>query len=433
MRGQSGLFFSLTFYLIFCPVLSENLHAEDLPPSMFGSMTDYPQPLFSTGEDSHFLTTQSDSMGQPNEPSTDKYDSERTPLLSDLSTESRGGRKFVMTSSFRTIGTEYFDIPFIDNDQFLLDSRLRLETLTRFDNHLSLQVTGDLSLFAGSLVRTSLWDQAVEQNDGNYLDLSGGFNYNSSLYFRQSLYRAYLTWETEKMRIDTGRKRVSWGVMRFWRPTDLFNPEMPLQIETGERPGVDCIHFKMPLSLGRTSAELVYAPFDDGHNSIAAKYSFISGTYDIEITGSSINDDDIYGLTFDGYIGNGGFRGEYTFTTEASGATYGTWAVGGDYAFPKDVTITIEYASNPKGQIIPARSRGLMGLDITWVADPLTTINLFTSFDDEGNSLALMPRYTHSLAQNDQISLGYMYTKGDPMTLYGATGKSAFIQFTRFF
>lgn len=427
MRFSKPMGRSIVFRFVFCIlvslILANNgyLNAQDLPPSMFGATDDYPAPAFPTS-----------SGEQDGEDSTNDASS-MDAVPSGLATNSRGGKKFALTSSIRTIGTKYFNIPFLNDDRFLLDSRLRLESMTKFDDNLSLQVTGDLNLLGGSLVRTNLWDQSVSQDDGNYLDLTGGFYYKNSLYFRHSLHRAYLTWETDRMRLDTGRKRLSWGVMRFWRPTDFFNPERPLQIESGERAGIDCIHLSLPFADRKTSAELVYAPFDRDSDSTAAKYSFISGTYDIEITGSSINDDTIYGLTFDGYIGDGGFRGEYTFANESGGSKYSTWAIGGDYAFPSDVTVTIEYASNPEGKIIPSSSRGLAGLDITWIADPLTTINLFASFDDEGNSLALMPRYTYSLAQNDELSLGYVYTKGEPTTLYGAAGKSAFLQFTRFF
>ena len=282
-------------------------------------------------------------------------------------------------------------------------------------------------------MRTHIFAYSRTVDDGNVWNMSGGFYKNNSLYFSHSIHRSYLTWETPGLRIDTGRMRVSWGVMQFWRPTDFFNPEVPFQIESGERAGVDCAHMTVPFPERRSSLEYVYSPNSETDDSWAAKFNFTKGITDVSLTKASIYGKDTYGVSFDSYIGDGSFRGELNIEDSPNGSSGTSWAIGGGYSFPSNVTVTIEYASNADGTIIPASSRALSGISVSWLKDPLTTVSVFTSFDDEGNSLACMPRVSYSLKQNDEISLGYVYTRGKQNTLYGQTGDSAFLQFTRFF
>ena len=112
-------------------------------------------------------------------------------------------------------------------------NRFRFDTDARYGERLNLKAQIDLELYAGSLIRSPLWDGAGEPQDTSYWDFDGGRRRGSSLFQRQSIHRLYVTYETDALRTDVGKQRVAWGVMRYWRPTDVFNPESPLQIEAG--------------------------------------------------------------------------------------------------------------------------------------------------------------------------------------------------------
>jgi hypothetical protein len=79
--------------------------------------------------------------------------------------------------------------------------------------------------------------------------------------WRHLLYRAYLKYEGEHAEVIVGSQRIPWGVGRLWSPMDRFNFIPPLAIQPDQSPGVDALDAKWLFS-GFTYLEGVLAPQD---------------------------------------------------------------------------------------------------------------------------------------------------------------------------
>ncbi|MFP4498970.1 MAG: hypothetical protein ACLFQV_12235 [Vulcanimicrobiota bacterium] len=304
------------------------------------------------------------------------------------------------------------------NDYTLNTNRLRLETKTFYKDRLSLHLTYDLEVFTGNLVSSPFWNQLMSYRDSNYWDTSYGTHISDAVFLNHNLYRAYVNWEPRFGSLTVGKQRVDWGVMRYWRPTDIFNPESPLQIDAGERPGVDAIYFKPQFSF-TSSMDTIYAPSHNRNmDSIAGKYNFLMGDYDCSVLAGKVRNHNVAGFTFDGYIGDGGLRGEVIRIEPPFQPAYYQWAIGSDYSFPNMLTLTGEYFYNggagqapadlftPSPGFLQTRQKQLVSLGANYQLTPLITSTLFTTYDIEGKSVAISPSIQYNYSQNADLTLG---------------------------
>lgn len=314
---------------------------------------------------------------------------------------------------------------------------LRLQTDASYKENLKLRLIYDIEGITGNIVSTPMWNQLKNDQIYTYWSLTSGKKLNSSTYIRHSLYRAYLYYDAGFAQFTLGKQRVTWGVMRFWRPTDMFNPESPLQIESGERLGIDAIRMSVPV--GASDIEGLYAQSRvPGHNIGAGKYHFTLGEYDFAVVGGRVRKNDVAGFTYDGYVGDGGFRGETVRIKPDFKDAYYLWSIGGDYSF-KNLTLTLEYLNNggatglpidpfePNPGIIRTRRRQFVGFSAVYDVTPLVKFNGFISQDIDGGSTAFSPRINWDYAKNVGISLGGVFYNGKsgseyegyPATYYG--------------
>ena len=324
-------------------------------------------------------------------------------------------------------------------------NRLRLDSDLRYGANLHLKIITYLELFAGKSVRNPLFAATATPQDNVYWDFDGGEQHGSSLYTRQSLHRLYLTYETEGLRTDIGKQRIAWGVMRYWRPTDLFNPESPLQIQSGERLGVDALRVKVPYGEDN-DVEAVFAPtrFDLPHSK-AAKVHFLVDDYDLTLLGGQLGETNVLGFSFDGYVGDGGLRGEVLRVDETSRSPYWMFTLGGDYSFENNVNLTLEYfnnggfapvAINPLTSyqgIIRTINRQFLGFGYAKQVTPLSNFSFFIAHDIEGHSYALSPRYTWDFEQDKELSGGLTYFGGSRYGEYGNSPRTFYIQMKLYF
>ena len=352
--------------------------------------------------------------------------------------------KFELKGHALTLWSILDDTPNTE-DTHLGINRLRLDSDLHYGKTLHLKLITDLELFAGKSVRDPLFTAGATPQDGVYWDFDGGEKHGSSLYTRQSLHRLYLTYETEGLRTDIGKQRIAWGVMRHWRPTDLFNPESPLQIQTGERLGVDALRVKVPLGEDN-NVEAVFAPsrLPTG-NSKAAKVHFIVNDYDMCLLGGQLGTTDVLGFSFDGYVGDGGLRGEVLRVDEEALSPYWMFTVGGDYSFENNVNLTLEYFNNGGHApilvnpltayqgIIRTRNRQFLGFGYSKQVTPLSTFSLFIAHDLEGHSYALSPRYTWDFAQDRELSAGFTHFGGADNGEYGNSPRTFYLQMKLYF
>lgn len=320
-------------------------------------------------------------------------------------------------------------------------NRLRLEMDTKFKKKLLVKVIYDLEAFSGNIVDAPFWNLIKNPQQNAAWDLTGGKKFIKGIYLRQSVYRAYASYDAKFARVIAGKQRIAWGVMRFFRPTDLFNPESPLQIESGERPGIDAVKVNIPFTYD-VNLETVYAPqskFKTGEV-FAGKYHFLIGQYDCTLVGGKIRNNNVAGLTFDGYVGDGGFRGEILRVDPQFSAPYYLWTVGGDYSFPNTLTVTLEYMNNggaqgfgatqllPFSGILQTRRRQFAMLGLSYRFNPLVNGSLFTSYDIEGKSIAVSPRVTWDYKQNLELSAGAVLFGGKKGGEYSNASNTIFTQ-----
>ena len=329
-------------------------------------------------------------------------------------------------------------------DYTLNTNRIRLEQDTFFHEKLHLKLMFDIEGFTGNYLSTPLWKQGWNNQSESYWNLSSGHSQKNGVFLRQTFHRAYLTYNTGFARLYGGKQRIAWGVMRFWRPTDVFNPESPLQIESGERTGIDALRVTAPLS--DADCDLVYAPSRfPGGQITAGKFHFTTGDYDVSFMGGTLQKNQILGFTYDGYVGDGGFRGEMLRVKPYSGQPFYIWTIGADYTFTGPLTVTAEYLCNggatgsatspllPYTGILQTKKQHFLGLGVDYTVNPLVTGGVFTSYDFDGNSVAISPRVTWNYKKNLDLIAGGVVSSGGSNSEYGDNPFTLFFQVKRYF
>lgn len=133
---------------------------------------------------------------------------------------------------------------------------------TRFDlsvgSHFSARVDYD-SEFRVGVLDTLEGGLVSRASADTFLGLEDDLITDSRREWRHLLYRAYVSWHSEKAEVNLGRQRIAWGVGRLWNPIDRFNAVPPLAIEGDQSPGVDAVDLRWLWS-GFTFVQAVYAP-----------------------------------------------------------------------------------------------------------------------------------------------------------------------------
>jgi hypothetical protein len=330
-------------------------------------------------------------------------------------------------------------------DSTFNSNRLRLEGRLFYLDHLTLTTVCDVEAFTGSFLATPSWAALSDPQATSLWDLMQSAPNGQAVELRQSVYRLYGTYQSDALSAVVGKQRIAWGVMRFWRPTDLFNTESPLQIDEGERTGLDAIRVSAPLS-PRSDVEGVYAPSrSPGGDVRAAKLRFTSGEYDVSLVGARTGSDDIVGFSIDGYVGKGGLRGEYISVRSPDRAPWSQWTIGADYSFPGSLTLTAEYLYsggntlnpvNPFVQyrgVLRTRRSHLLGVSGGFSISPLVSFSLFSSADIDGGSIALSSRLRWNARENMDVVAGCSFFSGSADGEYGSVPNLFFLQAKLYF
>src|SRR3990167_5568664 len=114
-------------------------------------------------------------------------------------------------------------------------SRLRLELSLRWMDYLSAFIAYDHSLLYSGFIKSPDFKQAQARQGKQFFDLDDELLKRGNLRWEQGLYRSYVTYKKEDWEVSFGRRQVSWGLGKFWAPTDLFNTFDPLSLEKDKR------------------------------------------------------------------------------------------------------------------------------------------------------------------------------------------------------
>lgn len=179
-----------------------------------------------------------------------------------------------------------------ERDAWTSLTRLRLRLDGRASEQLSAVIVAD---FEGRIGRRETFVSPLTDgfDSGRFVDLEDEISDHGDAHWRQLLYRAYLSYESERLEITVGRQRVPWGVGRLWNPIDRFNAIGPLAVEADQSQGVDAIKARWMFS-GFTYLEGVYAAGAHSEDrAVAARlagllwdvdYSLVAGVFEEALT-----------------------------------------------------------------------------------------------------------------------------------------------------
>jgi len=178
---------------------------------------------------------------------------------------------------------------------------------------------------------------------------------SGSLLWRHEFDRLNVRLSLPAADIVVGRQAISWGVGRFWTPSDLFVAFSPVEIDKEFKTGVDAATIKVPLGPS-AQIETVYAAFDKDFrdHSTGMRGQVTVGNFDLGMMGGKFFHDFVTGPFFDGELRGVGIRGELTFThnTDDESPERRTFfrGVGGiDYRFANGLYTLLEYYYNGFG------------------------------------------------------------------------------------
>jgi hypothetical protein len=275
--------------------------------------------------------------------------------------------------------------------------------------------------------------------------------------------RLWLDWVKDKFEVTLGRQRIAWGTSWVWNPTDLFNPQSPLDFDYEELPGTDAVrvqYYTGPV----TKIEAAVTPAKTVDKMIGAGLiSFNKWDYDFNIIGGIKNNRWVAGGGWSGDILDAGFRGEFTVTqkpellpkySSISHIIHSyvplssfddpvfSFVLSGDYTFPNTFYIHTEvlYYSSGKtnntglylqealelGMLSPARWSVYQ--EFSYDITPLLRGSLFGIYNPDDHSFVIVPSANYSVITNLDLYLIALLFNGEHLTEYGDYGSTLYIR-----
>ena len=324
-------------------------------------------------------------------------------------------------------------------------SRLRLELSLRWLDSLSTFIAYDHSLLESSFIKSPDFKQAQARQREHFFDQDDELLKRGNLRWEHSLYRSYVTYKKESWEVSLGRRQVSWGLGKFWAPTDLFNPFDPLSLEKDERRVKDNLHITY-FSPGQDSLEGVYVPARSYENSgFGLRLIHPFAEKEIGIILGELKKNEIAGLHFLTNIGKSALRLEHTFNHYS--ADFFKTTVNIDYTFPNSLYLMGEYFYNGQGrrdksvyQITRWNSGeidflgqdylgALVGYDLT----PLIRAETYVILNIRDESAFINPELKWSLSSNTSLLLGGQFFSGNDATEFERFHNLGYLRWKLFF
>ncbi|MEZ4907632.1 MAG: hypothetical protein R2771_08365 [Saprospiraceae bacterium] len=254
------------------------------------------------------------------------------------------------------------------------------------------------------------------------IKLSGFVIDKGGLLLNSKIDRLSLNFNFDDFEIKIGRQRINWGKTLTWNVNDLFNAFNFLDYDYEERPGTDAIDIvynmknnaflEAAYSYGKSLDESIYA----------LRYQRTIGSYDIQAIAGNYFKDIVFGMGWEGYISNAGFKGEFSYFTPKDGDSDENNAflisLSSDYYFQNGLSLigSILFNSNGSDEISSYSSvfsgletlnaRNLMPnkwscfVQSTYQITPLTIANFGLFYLPDINSFGILPGVSYSMADN---------------------------------
>lgn len=311
-------------------------------------------------------------------------------------------------------------------------------------------------LFAGSL--------STGKQRSSLLPLDWTVKETGSLFWRHELDRLNFRLSFPSADIVVGRQAISWGVGRFWTPSDIFVAFSPVEIDREFKTGVDAVSMKVPLGPS-SQLETVYAAFgeDFRDHSAGTRVQTTVGNFDLGMLGAKSFTDFVTGPFFDGEIRGAGVRGEFTFTHNTTNPhpkeprTFFRAVSSVDYRFANSLYALLEYYYNGFGTKDPEeystlfnserRARGetfnvgrhYLGSALGYELHHLVNANLSTQWNLVDQSFLLGPLLVVSLSNEADLRTGAYFPFGTGLvgrqvkSEYGLYPKVYYLQLRLYF
>ncbi len=336
----------------------------------------------------------------------------------------------------------------LNKDPFVLNiSRLRAQGVFDAGERVHAEVWLDNELLTGDFFQTPDFQLSRLIERPKFADLDWVIDEGGHHQLRQLLFRAFATVYAGKAEVTVGRQRIAWGTGFAWNPTDLLNPFNPAAIELQEKEGVDAVHVALPLGeLSRIEA--AYAPGRGRlKSSYASKVSGHLGEYDFSFMSGRFRGQTAVGGDFAGYLGNAGFRGEFSYTFSGRDGNFLRAVVNTDFNFPHNFYALAEFYYNGQGESDKKSynffdlangetfnlAKVYAALSVSKSLTPLLNSGVYAIFNlNDGSGLA-GPTLTYSLATNLELSASGYFLFGASDSEYGQLESSYFGSLQYFF
>ncbi|HEY6907677.1 MAG TPA: hypothetical protein VI230_09415 [Ignavibacteriaceae bacterium] len=275
--------------------------------------------------------------------------------------------------------------------------------------------------------------------------------------------RLWLDWVKDKFEATLGRQRIAWGTSWVWNPTDLFNPQSPLDFDYEELPGTDAIrlqYYTGPV----TKIEAALSPGKTIDRTIAAGLiSFNKCDYDFNLIGGMKYNRWVAGGGWSGDILDAGFRGEFTITQKPEPlqkysviqtiiSSYKplsgfkdpvfSFVLSGDYTFPNTFYIHTEVLYYNSGKttnaglyVLEAQELGMLSparwsvyQEFSYDITPLLRGSLFGIYNPDDQSYVVVPSASYSVITNLDLYVIALMFNGERMTEFGDYGSALYLR-----
>jgi len=318
---------------------------------------------------------------------------------------------------------EFFQEPFD-----LGQSRLRLSLDAALPNRVKIELSQNLETSYGGALHNSVYQFAQDLKPATYFQWHKRLIEEEDFWLDWEIYRAYLSFENEKIKFILGRQRIALGNAFFYSPLDIFNPQNPISLEPEERLGVDGASLEFNLAPNR---DLIFGyglgeVIDESR--FALYYKFLVNSYDIGVLSARIYQDWVFGASFFGYIKEGGFYGEATYTLPEPGENYFRATIGYQYAFSNSWILILEYYHNdgvlqstPEDMELLllnqdgliTMNRNFLGVSAGAEITPLLRFNSGIIYDIDGSSFFIAPSIIYSAPYSITLQAGMQLFAGD--------------------
>ncbi len=274
--------------------------------------------------------------------------------------------------------------------------------------------------------------------------------------------RLWLDYTRGNLEITLGRQRIAWGTTLVWNVIDIFNPYDILDFDYEEKPGSDAI--RLQYYTGAVSkVEFSYKPGKSARTTTwAGLWGFHAFEYDFFLLAGKSRNRWLVGGAWSGYIGDGGFRGEWLWSDAPAKSApdplpyYAYFiesfyleqrhsfsaSLSGDYTFSSSLYLHGEVLYNRIGKtrnaglylweapevglLSPARWSLFLeaGYDIT----PLLRGSGFAILNPIDHSYLFAPTLNYSALTNLDVMLLAFFPEGDSLTEFGGYGTSLFFR-----